>query len=72
VDRPVGGEAGDQGAIERDDAAGPSYKLSVDQLAFTQMIDLDELAAAEVPCFGTLERAVAFLSSAGPGETYPP
>jgi hypothetical protein len=51
---------------------GQSYKPSVDQLAFTQMIDLDELAAAAVPCFGTLERAVAFLSSAGPGETYPP
>jgi hypothetical protein len=51
---------------------GQSYKPSVDQLAFTQMIDLDELAAADVPCFGTLERAVAFLSKAGPGETYPP
>jgi hypothetical protein len=51
---------------------GQSYKPSVDQLAFTQMIDLDELTAANVPCFGTLERAVAFLSSAGPGETYPP
>jgi hypothetical protein len=51
---------------------GQSYKPSVDQLAFTQMIDLDELAAADVPCFGTLERAVAFLASAGPGETYPP
>lgn len=51
---------------------GQSYKPSVDQLAFTQMIDLDELAVADVPCFGTLEGAVAFLSSAGPGETYPP
>jgi hypothetical protein len=50
---------------------GQAYKPSVDQLAFTQMIDLDELAAANVPCFGTLERAVAFLSSAGPGEVYP-
>ena len=50
---------------------GQSYKPSVDQLAFTQMIDLDELAAAGVPCFGTLERAVTFLSSAGPGQTYP-
>ncbi len=36
------------------------------------MIDLDELAAAGVPCFGTLERSVAFLASASPGETYPP
>ena len=50
---------------------GQSYKPSVDQLAFTQMIDLAELAAAEVPCFGTLERAVAFLAIAGPGEVYP-
>jgi hypothetical protein len=51
---------------------GQSYKPSVDQLAFTQMIDLDELAAAAVPCVGTLERAVTFLASAGPGEVYPP
>ena len=50
---------------------GQAYKPSVDQLAFTQMIDLDELAAADVPCFGTLERAVAFLASAAPGEVYP-
>ena len=50
---------------------GHAYKPSVDQLAFTQMIDLDELAAAEVPCFGTLERAVTFLSTAGPREVYP-
>jgi hypothetical protein len=51
---------------------GQSYKPSVDQLAFTQLIDLEELAAANVPCFGTLERAVAFLAKAIPGETYPP
>jgi len=48
-----------------------SYKPRVDQRAFTQMIDLDELAAADVPCFGTLERAVAFLASADPGDAYP-
>jgi hypothetical protein len=50
---------------------GQAYKPSVDQLAFTQMIDLDELAAADVPCFGTLERALTFLASAEPGEAYP-
>ena len=50
---------------------GQAYKPSVDQLAFTQMIDLDELAASDVPCFGTLERALVFLATAGPGEVYP-
>jgi len=50
---------------------GQAYKPSVDQLAFTQLIDLDELAASDVPCFGTLERALVFLATAGPGEVYP-
>lgn len=49
-----------------------SYKPTTDQLPLTQLIDLDLLQAAEVPCFGTLERALAFLgSSPGPGEVYP-
>jgi hypothetical protein len=51
---------------------GHAYKPTVDQLAFTRMIDLEVLAAADVHCFGTLERAVTFLSAAGPGEVYPP
>lgn len=51
--------------------AGRSYKPSVDQLPLTRLIDLAALRDAEVPCFGTLERAVRFLSAAGPGEVYP-
>lgn len=49
------------------------YKPTTDQLPLTQMIDLAMLRAAEVPCFGTLDRAFRFLaSSSGPGEVYPP
>ena len=37
------------------------------------MIDLPTLRAAEVPCFATLERALAFLAVAfGTGGVYPP
>lgn len=52
--------------------AGKAYKPVLDQLAMTRMIDLDVLRRAEVPCFGTMERAVAFLDrSVGSGAVYP-
>jgi hypothetical protein len=52
---------------------GRSYKPTVDQLALTRMIDLATLRAADVPCFGTLERALAFLAANfGGSGVYPP
>jgi hypothetical protein len=50
---------------------GRSYKPSVDQLLLTRMLDLDRIAAADVPCFGTLERAVAFLAQTSGSGVYP-
>ncbi|WP_417915844.1 hypothetical protein [Candidatus Electronema sp. JC] len=52
---------------------GRAYKPSVSQLAMTQKIDLDMLRAADVPCFGSLERGLAFLAAhlAQPGLVYP-
>ncbi len=50
---------------------GKRYKETVDQLVLTRMIDLDVLAAAAVPCFGTLERAIAFFARAKAGDVYP-
>ena len=56
---------------------GRRYKPTTDQLSLTRCLDLNALRAAEVPCFGTLERAVRFLGArshartAG-GEVYPP
>jgi len=44
-----------------------SYKPTVDQLAMTRFLDLQRLRKAGVPCFGTLERAVRFLATAGDG-----
>ncbi len=41
---------------------GRSYKPTVDQLALTRGLDLAVLRDAEIPCFGSLERAVQFLS----------
>jgi hypothetical protein len=51
---------------------GRSYKPTVDQLPMTRMIDFDRLRQAEVPCFGTLERALTFLGgSLDSDEVYP-
>jgi hypothetical protein len=52
---------------------GRSYKPPLDQLPLTRMIDIPTLRAASVPCFGTLERALAFLASSfGASGVYPP
>lgn len=40
------------------------YKPTIDQLPMTRMIDLEVLRGANVPCFATLERALAFLAAA--------
>jgi hypothetical protein len=53
-------------------APGKAYKPTLDQLPLTQMLDLATVRAAGVPSFGTLERALRFLSTAGPGDVYPP
>ena len=53
--------------------AGRSYKPTLDQLPLTRMIDFEVLRAAELPCFGTLERALAFLGGhLGSHAVYPP
>ena len=50
-----------------------SYRPTLDQLPMTRMLDFDRLRDADVPCFGTLERALRFLGqSLDPGEVYPP
>lgn len=43
---------------------GRSYKPTVDQLPMTRMIDFNLLRSADppLPCFGSLERALRFLS----------
>lgn len=52
---------------------GRSYKPTIDQLPLTRMIDLATLREAEVPCFGTLERAIHFLGQhQGQSVVYPP
>lgn len=51
---------------------GRKYKPPLDQLPLTRMIDLPTLRAAGVPCFGTLERALAFLAGVfGRSGVYP-
>ncbi|WP_437755207.1 DUF4276 family protein [Sorangium sp. So ce1389] len=53
--------------------AGRIYKPRFDQWPMTRMIDLPTLRAAGVSCFGTLERALAFLASSfGRPGVYPP
>ncbi len=53
--------------------AGRSYKPTLDQLPMTKLLDFPTLRRAEVPCFGTLERALSFVLSnwQTPGGVYP-
>lgn len=48
-----------------------SYKPTLDQLPLTRMIDFHDLRQADLPCFGTLERALRFLAEGSPGRVYP-
>lgn len=54
---------------------GRSYKPTLDQLPMTRLIDFEVLRASGLPCFGTLERGLAFLAqglSQGASGVYPP
>jgi len=48
-----------------------SYKPTLDQLPLTRLIDFSILRQADLPCFGTLERALGFLAGGSAGEVYP-
>jgi len=48
-----------------------SYKPTLDQLPLTRMIEFAALRKADLPCFGTLERALAFLVDGTAGSSYP-
>jgi hypothetical protein len=52
---------------------GQAYKPTVDQLSMTQKLDFQTLRQADVPSFGSLERAVRFLAEhwQQPGAVYP-
>jgi hypothetical protein len=47
------------------------YKPTLDQLPLTRLIDFSILRQADLPCFGTLERALSFLAEGSAGEVYP-
>lgn len=50
------------------------YKPAVDQLPLTRMVDFDVVRQKGLPWFGSLERALAFLSEhlGEGGVAYPP
>jgi Domain of unknown function (DUF4276) len=48
-----------------------SYKPTLDQLPLTRMVDLSILRQADLPCFGSLERALRFLARGAAGSVYP-
>lgn len=48
------------------------YKPTLDQLALTRLIRFEDVRAANVPAFGTLERALRALAEEGRGAVYPP
>lgn len=47
------------------------YKPRLDQLPLTRLIDFGVLRNTDLPCFGTLERALRFLAEGSAGEVYP-
>ncbi len=53
---------------------GRTYKPTVDQLPMTKMLDFATLRTSGLPSFGTLERALQFLSDnrGVPSAVYPP
>jgi Domain of unknown function (DUF4276) len=62
-----------KGWLTRHFPPGRSYRPTTDQLPLTRMINFQILRESELPCFGTLERALRFVASgAGPGAVYPP
>lgn len=48
-----------------------SYKPTLDQLPLTRYLDFPTLRQSELPCFGTLERALTFLNGEISGAVYP-
>ena len=61
-----------KGAVSEHFASG-RYKPTLDQLALPRLIDFNDLRAAGLPAFGTLERALRFLAQPEEGSVvYPP
>lgn len=62
-----------KGVLTANMASGRSYKETVDQLAFTRLVDMPALRASGLPCVETLERALRFLldPAAKPGDVFP-
>ena len=58
------------GAVFVTDFGGPYFG----KLPMTRLIDFDTLREADVPCFGSLERAIVFLrdNMGTTGRVYPP
>lgn len=50
---------------------GRSYKPTLDQLPLTRFLDFAALHTADLPCFGSLTRALAFLAEGPTGGVYP-
>jgi hypothetical protein len=50
---------------------GKKYKPRVDQLAMTRLLDFDVLQESGLPCYGSLVRALQFLSSHTGHAVYP-
>lgn len=48
-----------------------SYKPTVDQLPMTRLLSFQSLRSSGLPCFGTLERVLRFLSDAETRGVYP-
>jgi hypothetical protein len=62
-----------KGILTRSFPKGRTYKPTLDQLPLTRLIDFAVLRGSGMPSFGTLERALRFLSERrGANAVYPP
>lgn len=61
-----------KGIISRFFPPNRKYKLTLDQLPLTRMLDFDIIRKNKVPCFGTLERCLIHISdNLGTNSVYP-
>ncbi len=68
---PWDGKRGVKEWLSRHYPPNRSYKPTLDQLPLTRLLDFSLLRAADLACYGTLERALLHLGKSAAGSTYP-
>lgn len=72
LDKDPQGLRGAKKVIDRFLPRNRPYRETTHQLAMTRLLDFAVLRTSELPCFGTLERALEFVLMTGGEGVYPP